>query len=134
MLAKYNNIIGNITSPMLTGSMVGVTAAEMMAMTTMASLHCCDSTFGWTRPMEVRIKIINGNSKNSPIQTIDSEVFTETSALAIETSLNKMPQFVPAATQFTNVADGELINTGTTSITCLIKSCSLRPSVIWLLI
>src|SRR5688500_20351034 len=70
MLTKYNNIIGSITSPMLTGSMVGVTAAEMMAMTTMASLHCCDSTFGWTRPMEVRIKMINGNSKNKPIQTI----------------------------------------------------------------
>src|SRR5690606_21287926 len=50
------------------------------------------------------------------LQTIDAEVFSETSAMAIEYSLNKMPQFVPAATQFTNIADGELINTGATLI------------------
>jgi iron complex outermembrane recepter protein len=62
---------------------------------------------------------------NSPIQTIDAETFSETSALAIETSLNKMPQFVPAATQFTNIADGELINTGST-LTAGAATLSLR--------
>ena len=30
-----------MTSPMLTGSMVGVTTAAMIAMMTIASLHCC---------------------------------------------------------------------------------------------
>ncbi len=62
---------------------------------------------------------------NSPIQTIDSETFAETSAIAIETSLNKLPQFVPAATQFTNIADGELINTGAT-LTAGASTLSLR--------
>jgi outer membrane receptor protein involved in Fe transport len=62
---------------------------------------------------------------NSPIQTIDAETFEESSAIAIETSLNKLPQFVPAATQFTNVADGELINTGAT-LTAGASTLSLR--------
>lgn len=62
---------------------------------------------------------------NSPIQTIDSEVFEDTGALAIEYSLNQMPQFVPAATQFTNIADGELINTGAT-LTAGAATLSLR--------
>ena len=62
---------------------------------------------------------------NSPIQTIDSDVFEETSAMAIEYSLNQLPQFVPAATQFTNIADGELINTGAT-LTAGAATLSLR--------
>jgi outer membrane receptor protein involved in Fe transport len=62
---------------------------------------------------------------NSPIQTIDSESFEETSAFAVEYTLNQMPQFVPAATQFTNIADGELINTGAT-LTAGAATLSLR--------
>lgn len=62
---------------------------------------------------------------NSPIQTIDSEMFAETSAMAIEYTLNQLPQFVPAATQFTNIADGELINTGAT-LTAGAATLSLR--------
>lgn len=62
---------------------------------------------------------------NSPIQTIDAEMFEENSALAIEYTLNQLPQFVPAATQFTNIADGELINTGAT-LTAGASTLSLR--------
>ena len=62
---------------------------------------------------------------NSPIQTIDSEMFEESSAMAIEYTLNQLPQFVPAATQFTNIADGELINTGAT-LTAGAATLSLR--------
>src|SRR5262245_946426 len=38
---------------------------------------------------------------NSPIQTVDSEFFENSSTVAIETMLNQLPQFVPAITQFT---------------------------------
>jgi len=38
---------------------------------------------------------------NSPIQTVDQEMFEETSAVGVETVLNRLPQFVPAVTQFT---------------------------------
>src|SRR5690606_7729789 len=62
---------------------------------------------------------------NSPIQTVDAEMFEENSALAIEYTLNQLPQFVPAATQFTNIADGELINTGAT-LTAGAATLSLR--------
>jgi hypothetical protein len=54
MLTKYNSDMGSMTSPMLTGSTVGVMAAAMMAMMTMASLHCLPAPAAWTNPMEVR--------------------------------------------------------------------------------
>jgi iron complex outermembrane recepter protein len=38
---------------------------------------------------------------NSPIQTVGQEMFEETSAIGVETVLNRLPQFVPAVTQFT---------------------------------
>src|SRR5688572_18813861 len=37
---------------------------------------------------------------NSPIQTVDETLFDETSAVGVETVLNRLPQFVPAVTQF----------------------------------
>ena len=37
---------------------------------------------------------------NSPIQTVDETLFEETSAIGVETVLNRLPQFVPAVTQF----------------------------------
>src|SRR5215204_3106347 len=38
---------------------------------------------------------------NSPIQTVDEELFDQTSAVGVESILNRLPQFVPAVTQFT---------------------------------
>jgi outer membrane receptor protein involved in Fe transport len=38
---------------------------------------------------------------NAPITTVDESVFDETTAVGVETILNKLPQFVPAVTQFT---------------------------------
>src|SRR5690606_2453627 len=39
---------------------------------------------------------------NSPIVTVDEETFSNTSVIGIETVLNQLPQFVPAAqTEFT---------------------------------
>jgi iron complex outermembrane receptor protein len=62
---------------------------------------------------------------NSPIQTIDAESFENLSALGVENALNQLPQFVPAATQFTQIQDGELINTGST-LTAGAATISLR--------
>ena len=52
---------------------------------------------------------------NSPIQTIDASALENKAAVTIEDTLNKMPQFVPAATGYTQVSNGELINTGSTT-------------------
>jgi outer membrane receptor protein involved in Fe transport len=38
---------------------------------------------------------------NSPIQTVDAQLFEETTSIGVETILNRLPQFVPAVTQFT---------------------------------
>jgi outer membrane receptor protein involved in Fe transport len=62
---------------------------------------------------------------NSPIQTIDASSFEAQSAIAMEDTLNELPQFVPAATGYTQVQDGELIFTGST-VTSGAATLSLR--------
>ena len=52
---------------------------------------------------------------NSPVQTIDSASLEDKASVSIENTLNKLPQFVPAATEYTQIATGELINTGSTT-------------------
>ena len=39
-------------------------------------------------------------SANSPIVTVDPQLFEETGTIGLETIMNQLPQFVPAATQF----------------------------------
>jgi outer membrane receptor protein involved in Fe transport len=50
---------------------------------------------------------------NSPIVSVESEFFDNTSTLAVETVLNQLPQFVPAVTQFVT-ADVQPSPTNTT--------------------
>lgn len=50
---------------------------------------------------------------NSPITTINSELFEETSTVGVETVLNQLPQFVPAVTQFST---GNVQNEATSTV------------------
>jgi outer membrane receptor protein involved in Fe transport len=50
---------------------------------------------------------------NSPIQTVDEQLFDQTSAIGVETILNRLPQFVPAVTQFTT---GDVQQTATNTV------------------
>ncbi len=50
---------------------------------------------------------------NSPIQTVDEQMFEQTSAVGVETVLNRLPQFVPAVTQFTT---GDVQQTATNTV------------------
>ena len=50
---------------------------------------------------------------NSPIQTVDQQMFEQTSAIGVETILNRLPQFVPAVTQFTT---GDVQQTATNTV------------------
>jgi outer membrane cobalamin receptor len=50
---------------------------------------------------------------NSPIQTVDEQMFEQTSAVGVETILNRLPQFVPAVTQFTT---GDVQQTATNTV------------------
>ena len=50
---------------------------------------------------------------NSPLQTVDQQAFEQTSLIGVETVLNKMPQFVPAVTQFNT---GDVQNTATNTV------------------
>ena len=50
---------------------------------------------------------------NSPLQTVDQQAFEQTSLIGVETVLNKMPQFVPAVTQFTT---GDVQQTATNTV------------------
>ena len=50
---------------------------------------------------------------NSPITTVDSATFENTSTVGIESILNRLPQFVPSVTQFTTT---DVQNTATNTI------------------
>ena len=50
---------------------------------------------------------------NSPIQTVDETLFDQTSAVGVESILNRLPQFVPAVTQFTT---GDVQQTATNTV------------------
>lgn len=50
---------------------------------------------------------------NSPITTVDSDTFENTSTVGIESILNRLPQFVPSVTQFTTT---DVQNTATNTI------------------
>ena len=50
---------------------------------------------------------------NSPVQTVDQQMFEQTSAVGVETILNRLPQFVPAVTQFTT---GDVQQTATNTV------------------
>jgi outer membrane receptor protein involved in Fe transport len=65
-------------------------------------------------------------SANSPIMTVDSEMFQQSSTVAMETVLNQLPQFVPAVTQFQPVPPGELSNSGDPGVTPTAATVSLR--------
>src|SRR6187402_1268729 len=55
---------------------------------------------------------------NSPIQTVESDLFENSSTLAVETVLNQLPQFVPAITQFDtgNVQPSATATTGANTL------------------
>ncbi len=55
---------------------------------------------------------------NSPITTVDSTLFQQTSTVGVETVLNQLPQFVPAVTQFstTNVQNEATSTVGASTI------------------
>ena len=65
-------------------------------------------------------------SANSPIMTVDQEMFAQSSTVAMETVLNQLPQFVPAVTQFQPVPPGELSNSGDPGVTPTAATVSLR--------
>ncbi|MES2626174.1 MAG: TonB-dependent receptor [Pseudomonadota bacterium] len=65
-------------------------------------------------------------SANSPITTTDELRFEESSTIAMESVLNQLPQFVPAATQFEAVPTGTLAAAGSANITPTASSVSLR--------
>ncbi len=52
---------------------------------------------------------------NSPIQTVDAGLLEDKAGIGIENTLNKLPEFVPAASEYTQVRTGELIDTGATT-------------------
>ena len=59
-----------MTRPIFTGSMVGVIAAETMAMTRTAIRHWAARVFALINPIFARANITKGNSNAMPIQNI----------------------------------------------------------------
>ncbi|HMB72404.1 MAG TPA: TonB-dependent receptor plug domain-containing protein, partial [Gammaproteobacteria bacterium] len=63
---------------------------------------------------------------NSPIQTVDEETFESTASIALESVLNDLPQFVPAATGMTQMQDQSQLTDNFPTLTAVAATVSLR--------
>ncbi len=63
---------------------------------------------------------------NSPIQTIDKNAFEQQNSIALETALNQLPQFVPAAQGLTQLQDQSQMTDNFTTLTSGASTISLR--------
>src|SRR5512147_1077511 len=63
---------------------------------------------------------------NSPIQTIDRGAFENQNSVALETALNELPQFVPAAQGMTQLQDQSQITDNFATLTAGASTISLR--------
>ena len=63
---------------------------------------------------------------NSPLQTVDSSAFEAQNSIAIETTLNRLPQFVPAAQGMTQLQDQSQMTDNFTTLTAGASTISLR--------
>ncbi len=63
---------------------------------------------------------------NSPIQTIDRSAFESQNSIALETALNELPQFVPAAQGMTQLQDQSQITDNFATLTAGASTISLR--------
>jgi outer membrane receptor protein involved in Fe transport len=63
---------------------------------------------------------------NSPLQTVDRSAFESQSSIALETALNDLPQFVPAAQGMTQLQDQSQLTDNFTTLTAGASTISLR--------
>ncbi len=63
---------------------------------------------------------------NSPIQTVDADAFELQSAVGLESALNDLPQFVPAATGMTQFQDQAQFTDNNPTVTAGASTISLR--------
>jgi iron complex outermembrane recepter protein len=63
---------------------------------------------------------------NSPIQTVDKNAFESQNSIALETALNELPQFVPAAQGLTQLQDQSQMTDNFTTLTSGASTISLR--------
>ena len=63
---------------------------------------------------------------NSPLQTVDASAFESQSSIALETALNDLPQFVPAAQGMTQLQDQSQLTDNFTTLTAGASTISLR--------
>jgi outer membrane receptor protein involved in Fe transport len=63
---------------------------------------------------------------NSPIQTVDRGAFENQNSVALETALNNLPQFVPAAQGMTQLQDQSQMTDNFTTLTAGASTISLR--------
>jgi outer membrane receptor protein involved in Fe transport len=63
---------------------------------------------------------------NSPLQTLDRSAFEQQNSIALETALNELPQFVPAAQGVTQLQDQSQMTDNFTTLTAGASTVSLR--------
>ena len=91
------------------GRLNTLASAVAVALGTLAPIYAQDSQ----PDSQIEEVVVTGSrivrrdfEANSPITTVDSSRFEESSTIAIESVINQLPQFVPAASQFQPNGDG----------------------------
>ena len=67
---------------------------------------------------------------NSPLQTVDRGAFEQQNSIAIETALNQLPQFVPAAQGMTQLQDQSQLTDNFTTLTAGASTISINAILI----
>lgn len=101
--ATHQSSISRASSMALKSAFIAATGAALlgsMSMPTPALAQADDPDFEEVVVTGSRIRRQDFEA-NSPITTVDSTLFEQTSTVGVETILNQLPQFVPAVTQFT---------------------------------
>src|SRR5690348_1573509 len=90
-----------------TNRLVSAAVSAALGTTLIASTaQAADEELGEVTITGSRIQRPRDLSAPSPIVTVATETFENTSATGAEAVLNKMPQFVPGTTQFTSSIQG----------------------------
>jgi iron complex outermembrane recepter protein len=110
---------------------VAVAAAlAMPAIGGFRTAHAQQPTANQQQPEEITVtgsRIVRRDyDANSPLQTVDRDAFEKQNSIALETALNQLPQFVPAAQGLTQLQDQSQMTDNFPTLTSGASTISLR--------
>ncbi len=119
---------------MPTGSLASIRPTKLaVAITTALMLPALGPQTAHSQDEQLEEVLVTGSrivrrdaTANSPIQTVDRQAFESTAAIGLESVLNDLPQFVPAAQGLAQLQDQSQFTDNFTTLTAGASTISLR--------